>query len=125
DGLVSQVPAFIVSLAAGLIVTRTSSRGNLGDEMLGQMIAKPQALGIAGVFLFAMAITDLPTFPLLLMGGCCTGLAWVMTRNANATAAAEMKDKQEEAAAAKKEPEKVEKLLDVDTMELEVGYGLV
>src|SRR3982751_5925712 len=44
DGLVSQVPAFIVSLAAGLIVTRTSSKSNLGDEVLGQVLSKPQAL---------------------------------------------------------------------------------
>src|SRR6476659_4852244 len=42
DGLVSQVPAFVVSLGAGLIVTRTSSKSNLGDEMLGQIFAKPK-----------------------------------------------------------------------------------
>src|SRR5882672_11502254 len=42
DGLVSQVPAFIVSLGAGLIVTRTSSRKDLGEEMLGQLFAKPK-----------------------------------------------------------------------------------
>src|SRR5215212_5133619 len=44
DGLVSQIPAFIVSLAAGLIVTRTSSRNDLGEEMLGQLFAKPKAM---------------------------------------------------------------------------------
>src|SRR3954452_13428177 len=51
DGLVSQVPAFIVSLSAGLIVTRTSSRKDLGDEMLSQMFGKPKALIIAAIFL--------------------------------------------------------------------------
>ncbi len=50
DGLVSQIPAFIVSLAAGLIVTRTSSKNNLGEEMLTQLFAKPKALVIACVF---------------------------------------------------------------------------
>src|SRR4030095_13134572 len=65
DGLVSQIPAFIVSLGAGLIVTRTSSRGDLGDEMIGQVLAKPQALIVAGVFLLILAITDLPKPPLL------------------------------------------------------------
>src|SRR6266567_4293869 len=55
DGLVSQIPAFITSLGAGLIVTRTSSRENLGDEMLGQVFAKPKALIIAAIFLGLMA----------------------------------------------------------------------
>src|SRR5689334_199992 len=123
DGLVSQVPAFIVSLGAGLIVTRTSSRANLGDEMLSQVLAKPQALIVAAAFLLLMAVTDLPKPPLILMGACCAGLAYVLSRNQQRVVAAAAKEKQQ--AAAKKEPEKVEKLLDVDTMELEVGYGLV
>src|SRR5439155_18794616 len=93
DGLVSQVPAFIVSLGAGLIVTRTSSRENLGDEMLGQVLAKPQALIVASVFLLLMAITDLPKPPLLLLGACCAGLAYVLTRNQNRVIAAASKDK--------------------------------
>src|SRR5688572_25790029 len=87
DGLVSQVPAFIVSLGAGLIVTRTSSRGNLGDEMLGQVLAKPQALIVAGVFLLILAITDLPKPPLLIMGAACTGLAYILNRNNKRVAA--------------------------------------
>jgi flagellar biosynthesis protein FlhA len=123
DGLVSQVPAFIVSLGAGLIVTRTSSRGNLGDEMLSQVLAKPQALIVAAAFLMIMAVTDLPKVPLLLTGASCAGLAYVLTKNQKKAAASAAKEKQQEAT--KKEPEKVEKLLDVDTMELEVGYGLV
>jgi flagellar biosynthesis protein FlhA len=123
DGLVSQVPAFIISLGAGLIVTRTSSRGNLGDEMLSQAMAKPQALIVAAAFLFIMAITELPKLPLLVTGTCCSALAFMLTRSQKAAAAAAERIKTDEAA--KKEPEKVEKLLDLDTMELEVGYGLV
>ena len=60
DGLVSQIPAFIISLAAGLIVTRTSSRKDLGEEMLAQVFAKPKALIIASAFLGLMSITGLP-----------------------------------------------------------------
>src|SRR4051812_45965847 len=88
DGLVSQVPAFIVSLGAGLIVTRTSSRGNLGDEMLGQVLAKPQALIVAAVFLLIMAMTSLPKLPLIIMGSSCAGLAYILTKG-NKRAAAE------------------------------------
>ena len=124
DGLVSQIPAFVLSLAAGLIVTRSSSRNNLGEEMLGQLFSKPKALIIAAAFLVLMLFAGLPKVPLLVLGTCCGGLAWTMNRGeqrAKLVTAA----KEREKAAGKKEPEKVEKLLDVDTMELEVGYGLV
>src|SRR5271155_1749468 len=81
DGLVSQVPAFIVSLAAGLIVTRTSSKTNLGDEMLSQVFAKPRAMVIAACFLALLILTDLPKFPLVVLGTCCGGMAYVLNRN--------------------------------------------
>ena len=125
DGLVSQIPAFIVSLAAGLIVTRSSSRKNLGDEMLSQLFAKPVALIVAAVFLGVMSVTGMPMLPMLVLGSCCAGLAYIMTRKENAAAAAAKKKEEATTQAAAKEPEKVEKLLDVDAMELEVGYGLV
>jgi flagellar biosynthesis protein FlhA len=123
DGLVSQVPAFIVSLASGLIVTRSSGRANLGEDMIGQVLAKPKALMITAIFLGIMMLTDLPRMPLLIMGSCCGGLAYVMTRNEKRAAGAASVKLREQAT--KKEPEKVEKLLDVDTMELEIGYGIV
>jgi len=124
DGLVSQVPAFVVSLGAGLIVTRTSSRSDLGEEMLGQLFANPKPLIVAGAFLAIMSVSGMPKAPALILAGSCGGLALVLTRSqkkvAKTKAAAAERDK-----LAKKEPEKVEKLLDLDAMELEVGYGLV
>src|SRR3954462_2345 len=106
DGLVSQVPAFIVSLAAGLIVTRTSSKSNLGDEVLGQVLSKPKALIVAAAFLMLLAFTGLPKLPLLIVGSCCGGLAYVLTRNERSAARDAVTKQQEQAAAAKKEPEK-------------------
>ncbi len=123
DGLVSSIPAFITSLAAGLIVTRTSSKNDLGDEILGQLLGKPKALIIAAGFLMLMSFTGLPKVPLIVLGACCGGLAYTITRGENKEKAKKASEKV--ADAAKKEPEKVEKLLDLDTMELEVGYGLV
>lgn len=123
DGLVSSVPAFITSLAAGLIVTRTSSKNDLGNEILGQLLTKPKSLVIAAGFLMAMSITGLPTMPLMVLASCCGGLAWVLSRSQSKAAATAQLAQQEQAT--RPEPEKVEKLLDVDTMELEVGYGLV
>jgi flagellar biosynthesis protein FlhA len=123
DGLASQVPAFIISLAAGLIITRTSSKNNLGEEVITQLFAQPKALLIACVFIVLMMFTGLPKIPLFVLGTSCGLLAYTVSKSqkkvARATAAGE-KDKN-----AKKEPEKIEKVLDLDTMELEVGYGLV
>ncbi|HUO02908.1 MAG TPA: flagellar biosynthesis protein FlhA [Rhizomicrobium sp.] len=123
DGLVSQIPAFIVSLGAGLIVTRTSSKTNLGDEMLSQVFAKPRAMVIAACFLGLLILTDLPKFPLVVLGTCCGGMAYLLNKSNVRAATATAKKEQDKAA--KKDPEKVEKLLDLDAMELEVGYGLV
>ena len=125
DGLVSQIPAFIVSLAAGLIVTRTSGKSNLGDDMIGQVLAKPKALIIAAAFLMLLSLTSLPKPPLLIMGACCSALAYTLTKNEKKRGEKTALEEREKVAREKKEPEKVEKLLELDTMELEVGYGLV
>src|SRR3954453_2328578 len=110
DGLVSQLPAFIVSLGAGLIVTRSGSKTNLGDQMLGQVFSQPKALIVAAVFLGLMAFTGLPKIPLVVLGGCCGGLAWTMTKKEKKAALQAIVDEKKKAAAAPKEPEKVEKL---------------
>jgi flagellar biosynthesis protein FlhA len=123
DGLVSQLPAFILSMGAGLIVTRSSNKKTLGDEMVSQVFAQPKALIVAAAFLMMMSFAGLPMIPLMIIGACCAGLAYTMNRTQqNVIKADAAKAKAE---SSKKEPEKVEKLLDLDAMELEVGYGLV
>jgi len=121
DGLVTQIPAFIISISAGLIVTRSTARTNLGEELLGQLTGKPIALAIAAGFLGMLALTPLPKLPLALLGGGCGGLAFVLSRA--------QKQQLREAAAKQAKPvpkqEPIESLLGVDPMELEVGYGLV
>jgi len=97
DGLVSQIPAFIVSLGAGLIVTRTSGKTNLGDEMLSQVFAKPKALLIAAAFLGILVLTDLPKFPLFTLLFGCTGLAFIINRGEEKKARAVTKKEQEKA----------------------------
>jgi flagellar biosynthesis protein FlhA len=69
DGLVSQVPAFLISLATGLIVTRSSSSTDLNEDVVGQMFSRPGVLGTAAAFLGFMAFTPLPKLPLLALGG--------------------------------------------------------
>jgi flagellar biosynthesis protein FlhA len=69
DGLVSQVPAFLISLAAGLIVTRSSSSTDLNRDVVSQLFTQPGVLATAAVFLGLMALTPLPKLPLLALGG--------------------------------------------------------
>ena len=69
DGLVSQIPAFLISLAAGLIVTRSSSSTDLSRDVTGQLFSKPAVLATAAAFLGFMAMTPLPKLPLLTLGG--------------------------------------------------------
>jgi flagellar biosynthesis protein FlhA len=70
-----------------------------------------------------MSVTGLPKLPMLILGTCCGGIAWMLTRTEKRVALATANAEREKVT--KKEPEKVEKLLDLDAMELEVGYGLV
>src|SRR5262249_12065275 len=75
DGLVTQVPAFLISLAAGLLTTRSTEKTDLPKEFLTQLFARPQALIVAGAFLFILIGTSLPKIPLLVIGSACFGLA--------------------------------------------------
>ena len=124
DGLVSQIPAFIISIAAGLIVTRSTAKTNLGEELISQLTSKPRALLVAGIFLVMLAFTKLPPIPLLVLASSCGGMAYVISRAHKLKAVQEALAHKDAVAAAAK-PEKVESLLPVDRMELEVGYGLV
>ena len=69
DGLVTQVPAFLISLAAGLLVTRTVADSDLSNDIIGQMFIRPEAMGVSAVFLAALSFTGLPRLPLLALGG--------------------------------------------------------
>ena len=123
DGLVSQVPAFLISLAAGLLVTRSSYRVNLPTEFVRQLFLRPQALAVAGGFLGILIFTNLPSMPLLILGSGCVGLAVTLSRKTARTRAdAEAKKK---ADAAKPTEPRVEDYLVVDPMEVEIGVGLI
>ncbi len=123
DGLVSQVPAFLISLAAGLLVTRSSSQVNLPVEFLRQMFGRPQTLAVAGGFLGILVFTQLPTLPLLTIGGACVASAILLSQKAKKKKLTEEAKKQAETA--KPQEERIEDYLLVDPMELEIGVGLI
>jgi len=125
DGLVSQVPAFLISLAAGLLVTRSTQKTNLPTEFLNQLFSRPEALMVAGGFLGVLVFTRLPAIPLLTIGGCCIGLAYSIKNKASVKKKQDdHKDKLQAAANVKKE-EKIEDFLTIDPMEIEIGMGLI
>lgn len=123
DGLVSQVPAFLISLAAGLLVTRSTQKSNMPREFMQQIFMRPQALAITGGFLAILVFTSLPRVPLLSLAGACLGLSRMMTRREAEAAATTAQDAERE----KKKPaeERVEDYLTVDPMEIELGVGLI
>ncbi len=121
DGLVSQIPAFIVSLSAAMIVSRSVSRTNFGEELLTQMLSRPVALALTAAFVGALMLTPLPKTPLFMLLIATGGMAYFIkqgqVKKTHATAAKKR--------AEPKGPDKVEEMLAVDPMELEVGYGLI
>jgi flagellar biosynthesis protein FlhA len=125
DGLVSQVPAFLVSLAAGLLVTRSTQDSNLPLQFMQQLFSRPQALAVTGAFLGVLMFTNLPTIPLLTIGGGCVALAVMMTRNTKRQEAKHDADVKAETAKQKKTEERIEDFLAIDPMEMEIGVGLI
>jgi flagellar biosynthesis protein FlhA len=123
DGLVTQVPAFLISLASGLLVTRTSTDSDLPDELVGQLFVRPEALGVAAVFLGAMSFTGLPRTPLLFLSGGLVTAAIALSRG-KAQAAAEPEPATVPPVEKKPAPQPEDSLF-VDPMELELGYGLI
>jgi flagellar biosynthesis protein FlhA len=122
DGLASQIPAFILSVGAGMLVTRSTGRTNMGEEVLGQLMAKPVALAVAAAFLLALSVTPLPTLPLLTMAAGSGLMAFFVSRSESAAAA---RKASEQRARERSKPEKIEAHLGVDALELQIGFALV
>jgi flagellar biosynthesis protein FlhA len=123
DGLVSQVPAFLVSLAAGLLVTRSTQKSDLPAQFMIQLFSNPRALAVATGFLAILVMTNLPKVPLLALGAGCGSLALLLTRQ-NKTQERQ-KAEQAKVEAAKPAEERIEDFLSIDPMEIEIGAALV
>ena len=123
-GLATQVPAFLVSVAAALIVSRSGAETDLGRQVVSQLTARPVAIGITAVLLAGLLLTSLPKLPVLLLGGGCLGLALVLRRREQAAAASQ--GSQAASPAAKGlAVQHVRDLLAVDAMRIELGFALI
>ena len=123
DGLVTQIPAFLVAISAALLVSRSTARTNLGKEVVAQLTARPIVLGITAVFLGALMLTALPKVPLALLGIGCGGLAWMLSRRRQG-----LRDRRTAGPGAPRgsgvgEDVSVEKLISIDPIQIEIGYS--
>ena len=122
DGLVSQVPLLLVSVATGLIVTRSVSEGSFGDEVKSQFSRQSRIYYVAAGFMFAMGL--LPGFPWYLMlplAGITGLLAFRLGRKQKAEAGAAEADEK----AAGTEPQEISPVVPLDPISLELGFGLI
>ncbi|MCC6138512.1 MAG: flagellar type III secretion system protein FlhA, partial [Bdellovibrionaceae bacterium] len=124
DGLVTQIPALIISTAAGTIVTKNSSRLSIGNEMATQLFLNPKAvMASAGVVGFIGLIPGLPAAPFLTIASILGIVGWVTKTNTENAEVKETQRKTEESQRPK--AENIESLLPLDLVEVEVGYGLI
>ncbi|OGR27049.1 MAG: flagellar biosynthesis protein FlhA [Desulfobacterales bacterium RIFOXYA12_FULL_46_15] len=127
DGLVSQIPALLISAAAGLLVSRSGSEMKMGAEFAKHLFSSSTPVFIGSVIVFCMGlIPGLPTIPFMTMGLVLGTIAWYFLKEDEIAKeekrAGAKSEKEEEAAGI---PEDVDHLLNLDTIELEVGYGLI
>ena len=127
DGLVSQIPSFIIATASAVIITKTSSSENLGKDLSGQMLNQPNAVAFAaGILAVFSIIPGLPKLPFIALAGFFGILFIVLRKSRKKLAVEEAMEKDVKKNAQEPQSEEgVEKLLHVDRMGIEVGYKLV
>ena len=123
DGLVSQIPALLIATAAGLVVTRSASGSALDIQMKSQLFSNPRVLAtVSGAMMLFALVPGMPTIPFLLLGAILGTSAYLIGKKKKSKAQAPVEAQEAEAAP---EEEKVEQYLQVDPVEIEIGYGLI
>lgn len=126
DGLVSQIPALLISTATGIVVTRAASDGNLGADIIGQLFSQSKLLYVAaGSIALLGLVTPLPDWITLPIAATLAIAAFLMDRNKKESIEEIQEFEEEVATDTMKSPENVVNLLSVDPIEFEFGYGLI
>lgn len=126
DGLVSQIPALLISTAAGLIVTRASSEGNLAEDITGQLFSYPKLVYIvAGTIAMLGLFTPIGPITTLPFAGMLCFAAYRMQKNLDRRQIEQEQEEEEQEIEEVRSPESVINLLQVDPIEFEFGYGLI
>lgn len=124
DGLVSQIPALMISTATSFIVTRAASDSDLSTDFMKQIFSNPKVLIIASGLSFLLAFV-LPTIPFLLLSAILAFLAYNMLKQQKVVEKQEEVNVEEKEVEEIRKPENVVSLLQVDPIELEFGYGII
>ena len=133
DGLVAQIPSLIISIAAGMVVSRVANEQDIGGQMIGQLFAKPEVLYITGGIIAGMGlIPGMPNLVFLLLGGVLGGSGYLLAKRAKSApqreaeaAANDAAAGAQQAASAETEEATWQDIMPVDTLGLEVGYRLI
>jgi flagellar biosynthesis protein FlhA len=126
DGLVTQIPAVIMSTSAGIIITKSATNQGLSKELGVQVFANPRAIGTAAAIVFAfMLMPGMPTLPFLVLGLLLTGVYFAIRSHRRSEAEAPRPEPREAAQARDSEEELIRALLEPDRIAVEVGYNLV
>lgn len=130
DGLVAQLPSLVISVAAGIIVSRVASDEDVGTQLISQLFARPQVMYVTAAIVGGMGlIPGMPNIPFLFLASVLIGCAWMISKRAQQAEAATQVAPEEAAAAAVAAPESEEAswqdIVPVDTLGLEVGYRLI
>ncbi|HMA15791.1 MAG TPA: flagellar biosynthesis protein FlhA, partial [Kiloniellaceae bacterium] len=125
DGLVSQIPALIVSTGAGLLVSKSTATGSMDKALIGQLGGYPRALGLSSFLMLSLALLPgIPAVPFLALAGLAGAGAWFASKKKSAVAAEEAKAVAAKSAAPVAE-EPIAQALQIDQVRLELGYGLL
>jgi len=124
EGLVTQVPALLISVGTGLIVTRSASEVSMGQEVTSQIFSQPRALGIAAGMLALFGVIGLPMLPFFTMAAIVGGMAYMLHRSARQEKA-EQEAQAHAAAPVHREPENVLPLITVEPFELSIAISLI
>jgi flagellar biosynthesis protein FlhA len=131
DGLVAQIPSLIISIAAGMVVSRVASDEDIGTQLVGQLFAKPEVLYVTGGIIGGMGlIPGMPNLVFLLLGSLLLGGGYLVEKRRKAKPAEEAAQAEAAAAGAAAAPPEQEEatwqdIMPVDTLGLEVGYRLI
>ncbi|MDD3839692.1 MAG: flagellar biosynthesis protein FlhA [Clostridia bacterium] len=126
DGLVSQLPALLISTATGIIVTRAASDSNMSQDVIKQMMSQPLVLIISGALLFIIgSIKGLPHIPIYIIAALMIYMGITLNKNIKIAETEMQQVEQKEKADEMKKPENVMSLLKVDPIELEFGYSII
>ncbi|MBQ9616378.1 MAG: flagellar biosynthesis protein FlhA [Selenomonadaceae bacterium] len=126
EGLVSQIPALLISTATGIIVTRAASEGNLGQDLVNQLIRNDRIFFIvSAVLLFLALVPGLPGIPFTALSIACGFIGYNLQKSHEEVVETKQEQTKVRAKDEATKPENIVSLLQVDPMELEIGYSLI